>query len=156
MTIKVHPTRPGELGVYASRDIPVNKVIKMLIGWRRSPTTIAPDVNSMVEMLPDPIVQDCIDVVLDGPLYFVNSSCKPNCTWVPGSERRSIIRIKTLIAIPKGTEITVKYGPEFFDRGSCECGPCVEKKNRVTRKSREEKTKIPDHVTDHVTGHVSK
>ena len=115
--------------MYARNDIPPHTVLQHLVGWRRSPA-IAVDQNSAVDILPGPIIQDRNIVVMDGPLYFVNSSCMPNCKWVAGSRTAKVVQIETLSAISKGDEITVNYGPEFFQVGECKCSWCNSQRNK--------------------------
>ena len=58
-----------------------------------------------------------------GPVRFINSDCAPNCEYDFTSSDR-IVRLRTLKNLSPGTEITVKYGPDFFEKCECMCATC--------------------------------
>ena len=52
-------------------------------------------------------------LLLLGPMLFVNSDCSPNCEYDFSSEL-NIVRLRARRSIKPGDEIFVKYGPDFF------------------------------------------
>ena len=62
-------------------------------------------------------------LLLLGPIRFVNSDCDPNCEYDFSSDA-GIVQLKVKKRISPGDEIFVKYGPEFFENNACECRTC--------------------------------
>ena len=62
-------------------------------------------------------------LVLLGPLRFVNSDCNPNCEF-DFSSLSGIVQLRTKRRVKPGDEILVKYGPEFFELNECRCRTC--------------------------------
>jgi hypothetical protein len=56
-----------------------------------------------------------------GPGRFVNSDCEPNAILVPCG--RHIIDVEAIRNIQKDEEITIYYGPNYFEE-SCRCRSC--------------------------------
>ena len=74
-------------------------------------------------------------LLLLGPIRFVNSDCNPNCEYGFSSDA-GIVQLRVRKRINQGDEIFVKYGPEFFEANSCLCRTCVltrrlEEKNAI-------------------------
>ena len=57
-------------------------------------------------------------LLLVGPMRFVNSDCNPNCEY-DFSSRNGIVQLKVKRQIYPGTEILVKYGDDFFEQNQC-------------------------------------
>ena len=62
-------------------------------------------------------------LLLAGPMRFVNSYCDPNCEY-EFSSSNGIVQLKVKRQIYPGTEILVKYGDEFFEQNQCRCLTC--------------------------------
>ena len=62
-------------------------------------------------------------LILLGPMRFVNSDCDPNCEYDFSSEL-GIIQLRVKRRILPGDEILVKYGPDFFEFNACRCRTC--------------------------------
>ena len=62
-------------------------------------------------------------LILLGPMRFINSDCSPNCEYDFSSET-GIVQLRVKKRINPGEEIFVKYGPDFFDKNSCLCRTC--------------------------------
>ena len=62
-------------------------------------------------------------LLLVGPMRFVNSDCNPNCEY-DFSSSNGIVQLKVKRQIYPGTEILVKYGDEFFEQNQCRCLTC--------------------------------
>ena len=62
-------------------------------------------------------------LLLLGPVRFVNSDCEPNCEYDFSSES-GIIQLSVKKKINPGDELFVKYGPDFFDNNACLCRTC--------------------------------
>ena len=62
-------------------------------------------------------------LLLLGPMRFVNSDCEPNCEYDFTSDA-GIIQLRAKKRINTGDEILVKYGPDFFEFNSCLCRTC--------------------------------
>ena len=57
-------------------------------------------------------------LLLLGPLRFVNSDCCPNTEYDFASDM-GIVQLRVKKKICPGDEIFVKYGPEFFETNAC-------------------------------------
>ena len=62
-------------------------------------------------------------LILLGPMRFINSDCSPNCEYDFSSET-GIVQLRVKKRINPGEEIFVEYGPDFFDKNSCLCRTC--------------------------------
>ena len=69
LELRAVPNMPGELGVYATKLIKLDTELS-IVGFRVDQPF---KLNSLVQGT----IKDV--ATLDGPLYFVNSSCSPNC-----------------------------------------------------------------------------
>ena len=85
-----------------------------------------------VAAIPDGVVTDLSvmssentgeQLLLLGPVRFVNSDCTPNCEYDFTSDS-GIVQLKVKQRISPGDELFVKYGPEFFEFNSCLCRTC--------------------------------
>ena len=63
------------------------------------------------------------NLLLVGPIRFVNSDCSPNCDY-DFSSITGIVQLKTKKRIFCGQEILVKYGADFFEQNQCRCATC--------------------------------
>ena len=68
-------------------------------------------------------------LLLLGPIRFVNSNCEPNCEYDFSSDS-GIVQLRIKKKIYPGDEILVKYGPEFFEENECLCCTCRLKERR--------------------------
>ena len=66
-------------------------------------------------------------LLLLGPIRFVNSDCSPNCEYDFSSDS-GIVQLRVKRKINPGDEILVKYGPNFFEFNECLCRTCELKK----------------------------
>ena len=58
--------------------------------------------------------------ILCGATRFVNSSCRPNCSYVVGCyQGLNVIQLLTLEHISEGAELTVYYGENFLRDNVC-------------------------------------
>ena len=62
-------------------------------------------------------------LLLLGPLRFVNSDCNPNCEYNYSSDL-GIVQLRVKRKIKPGDELFVKYGAEFFEFNCCLCRTC--------------------------------
>ena len=62
-------------------------------------------------------------LLLVGPMRFVNSDCNPNCEY-DFSSSNGIAQLKVKRQIYPGTEILLEYGDEFFEQNQCRCLTC--------------------------------
>ena len=62
-------------------------------------------------------------LILLGPMRFVNSDCSPNCEYDFSSDA-GIVQLRVKRRIRPGDELFVKYGPEFFETNACLCRTC--------------------------------
>ena len=88
-----------------------------------------------VTVVPDDVVTDLSvmsskrtgeQLLLLGPMRFVNSDCEPNCEYDFSSDSQ-IVQLRVRKRISPGSEIFVKYGPEFFEANECRCRTCFVK-----------------------------
>ena len=63
------------------------------------------------------------ELLLLGPLRFVNSDCNPNCEY-DYSDDAGLVQLRVKRKISPGDELLVKYGPQFFESNSCLCRSC--------------------------------
>ena len=63
-------------------------------------------------------------LILLGPIRFINSDCNPNAEYDFSSDS-GIVQIRLRKRINPGDEISVKYGPEFFELNECRCRTCA-------------------------------
>ena len=68
-------------------------------------------------------------LLLLGPMRFVNSDCSPNCEYDFTSDS-GIVQLRVKRKITPGDEILVKYGPDFFEFNACRCRTCEVKKKQ--------------------------
>ena len=62
-------------------------------------------------------------LLLLGPMRFVNSDCTPNCEY-DFSNMSGLVELRVKRRILPGDEIFVKYGPQFFEFNECKCRTC--------------------------------
>ena len=62
-------------------------------------------------------------LLLLGPMRFVNSDCSPNCEYDFSSEL-NIVQLRVKKRLNPGDEVFVKYGPDFFETNACLCRTC--------------------------------
>ena len=62
-------------------------------------------------------------LLLLGPIRFVNSDCAPNCEYDFSSDL-GIVQLRVRKRIHPGEEIFVKYGDNFFEHNECRCRTC--------------------------------
>ena len=70
-------------------------------------------------------------LLLLGPIRFVNSDCTPNSEY-DFSSSDGVVQLRTKKRISSGNEILVKYGSDFFDLNQCKCKTC-EDLNEITQ-----------------------
>ena len=58
-----------------------------------------------------------------GPLRFVNSDCSPNCEYDYSSDS-GVVQLRVKRKLKPGDELFVKYGAEFFEFNCCLCRTC--------------------------------
>ena len=63
------------------------------------------------------------EVLLLGPIRFVDLDCNPNCEYDFSSDA-GIVQLRVRKRINPGEEVFVKYGPEFFEHNACKCRTC--------------------------------
>ena len=73
-------------------------------------------------------------LILLGPVRFVNSDSNPNAEYDFSSED-GIIQLRVKRRIKPGDEIFVKYGPHFFEFNACLCRTCGVKANEEFKES---------------------
>ena len=71
-------------------------------------------------------------LLLLGPIRFVNSDCQPNCEYDFSSDL-GIVQLRVKQKINPGDEIFVKYGPNFFEHNACLCRSCDIRKKTEKR-----------------------
>ena len=62
-------------------------------------------------------------LLLVGPMRFVNSDCNPNCEY-DFSSSDGVVQLKVKKTLYPGSEVLVKYGDEFFEKNTCRCQTC--------------------------------
>ena len=63
------------------------------------------------------------NLILVGPIRFVNSDCNPNCEY-DFSSSLGVVQLRTKRRITRQSELLAKYGPEFFEQNACMCRTC--------------------------------
>lgn len=90
-----------------------------------------------------------------GPVAFINHDCKPHGQFsahVDGS-----IAFKICRNIKAGEEITVSYGPKYFDNNTCKCLTCENRMNRkrsAAADKNDEPSRKRDWCSDENTGNA--
>ena len=91
-----------------------------------------PSPVGFVKPVPDGVVTDLSvmssqrtneQLLLLGPMRFVNSDCSPNCAYNFSGDD-GLVKLDVRRRISPGDEIFVKYGPEFFELNACRCRTC--------------------------------
>lgn len=98
-----------QLEVIATKNLPSGHIVQGLFGFIHVGS--APDTLVSNKWLPADLnlaVFQKDDLVLDGPLYFLNSSNKPNITCDFHVKGR--VQALTRCFIPSGTPLTINYG----------------------------------------------
>ena len=67
-------------------------------------------------------------LLLLGPIRFVNSNCDPNSEY-DFSSVSGIVQLRTKKKIQPGEEIFVKYSEDFSEENECKCRVCELKRN---------------------------
>ena len=71
-------------------------------------------------------------LLLQGPLRFVNSDCNPNVEYDYSSDL-GVVQLRVKRKIKPGDELFVKYGDEFFESNCCLCRTClIKSKEKLT------------------------
>ena len=73
-------------------------------------------------------------LLLLGPVRFVNSDCQPNCEYDFSSES-GIIQLRVKKKIKPGDELFVKYGRDFFGKNACLCRTCEQENTEALEQS---------------------
>ena len=68
-------------------------------------------------------------LLLLGPIRFVNSDSSPNCGYDFSSDA-ALVQLRVKRRINPGEDFFVKYGPEFFEINSCLCRTCEVEKSQ--------------------------
>ena len=98
----------------------------------RSSDVLKQNPIGFVREIPDGVVTDLSvmssvrsgkQLILLGPVRFVNSDCDPNCEYDFSSEF-GVVQLRAKKRINPGEELLVKYGPDFFEFNSCCCRTC--------------------------------
>ena len=63
------------------------------------------------------------NLILVGPIRFVNSDCNPNCEY-DFSSSLGVFQLRTKRRITRQSELLAKYGPGFFEQNACRCRTC--------------------------------
>lgn len=127
--LKVKKAKAGR-GLFAICKLPKNEFI---IEYKGRPLSENEKYSSTSKYLFE--VND--KITLDGYIKnnnakFINHSCKPNSEFVLKKDQ---VFVKTLKKIDSGQEITLNYGPEYFEEYikpiGCKCETCLSKKLKV-------------------------
>ena len=115
--------------VVAKLNISGNRLIPGLAGVVSScPSNIddTPDLNFSV------FFRESSTLSLQGPLSFVNHSCRPNCRYETPKGKEGVVLIRSIKDIEEGQEITVSYGKNYFgvNKEHCRCPFTEEHKSR--------------------------
>ena len=107
-------------GVFAKEFIPQKTLIEGLVGF------LAPISTADIKKGENDFsifASKKGSMMMLGPASFINSSCKPNCMYVP-SMKESILRIQVTAptGVKKGEEVTVCYSGSFFGNAREDCG----------------------------------
>ena len=62
-------------------------------------------------------------LLLVGPMRFVNSDCDSNCEY-DFSSSDGVVQLKVKRTVYPGSEVLVKYDDEFFEKNTCRCQTC--------------------------------
>ena len=89
------------------------------------------------------------ELILLGPLRFINSDCNPNCEFDFSSES-GIVQLRAKRKIKPGDEILVKYGPEYFENNTCLCRTC-----KILEKEQEIRCIVFDNLLDELLEELS-
>ena len=82
-------------------------------------------------------------LLLLGPMRFVNSDCSPNCEYDFSSDS-GIVQLRVKKRIYPGDEVFVKYGADFFEFNSCLCRTCIVKGREETWQNSEFESLLQD------------
>ena len=102
-----------------------SKTIYPTTVFKRSPI-------GFVTAVPDGVVTDLSvmssertgeQLLLLGPMRFVNSDCRPNCEYDFSSDS-GVVQLRVLRRVNPSNELFVRYGPEFFEANECRCRTC--------------------------------
>ena len=98
----------------------------------KPPHVFKPSPVGVVKVVPDGVVTDLSvmssqrtneQLLLLGPMRFVNSDCNPNCVHNFSGDD-GLVKLEVRRRISPGDKIFVKYGPEFFELNACRCRTC--------------------------------
>ncbi|KAJ7668609.1 hypothetical protein DFH06DRAFT_1126085 [Mycena polygramma] len=133
--VKLHLAQLGEgnpvqFGIMTKAHIPADTLIYELIG-QLSSDSVDGEAREKTTSLSEMSAFDGSSRVLFGPIRFVNHSCDANtvlrlCSQFEQFESRTrAVMIRTLRDIACGEEVTVNYGPDYWEEGQkCRCGTC--------------------------------
>ena len=74
-------------------------------------------------MVSNAVLANGDQLLLVGPMRFVNSDCDPNCEY-DFSSSDGVVQLKVKRTAYPGSEVLVKYGDEFFEKNTCRCQTC--------------------------------
>lgn len=101
------------------------------VGWDNTSFTCHPSMSEIQKK------KTGEETCLDGPMFFLNHSCNPNCSWAWNNEEEIWeVKIRKHRLRP-GTELTIHYGKKSFDiKAECRCGsykcPRVRRQKKCT------------------------
>ncbi len=114
----------GYYGVFAKRDLGIGRL--KLHGYLHNSSYFA---NSVESIITHPnktknYTQLRNDVAgLDGPAYFLNHSCHPNCMFKKKKSKEGLWSYEAYLLRPikAGEEVTISYGMAYFQSKNLEC-----------------------------------
>ena len=108
-----------------------NEIVNPPTVFRKQPLGFVKAVpeNAVSELSVMSSVRTGEQLLLIGPLRFVNSDCNPNVEYDFAGDS-GFVKLRVKRRILPGDELLVKYGPEFFDSNECRCRTCdIQKKD---------------------------
>ncbi|KAJ7668566.1 hypothetical protein DFH06DRAFT_1378337 [Mycena polygramma] len=127
--VKLHLAQLGEgnpvqFGIMTKVHIPADTLIYELVG-QLSSDSVDGEAREKTTSLSEMSAFDGSSRVLFGPIRFVNHSCDANTVFEQFESRTRAVMIRTLRDIACGEEVTVNYGPDYWEEGQqCLCGTC--------------------------------
>lgn len=121
---------PGKgFGIIALKDIKTTDTIPISGTGNNGPQT-AETIVSLIEIKNASAAYIKLRgkiAVFDGPAYFLNHSCQPNCVVQFNKAGKLVKGIKPRNDIGKGEELTISYGEQYFKSKNmkCLCDPCL-------------------------------
>ena len=87
---------------------------KLILGLSGLVTEWPSDIDSTPELNFSVFYRNSESYSFQGPLFFVNHSCRPNCSYETIRGKNGFVSIKSLRDVNEGEEITVLYGKNYF------------------------------------------